>query len=692
MKKNLLIILLIINSAFLFGQNPELVLKKDHKIDSTKIIIPDEFYKREEQVIIQLLNFYHYKKQPLNDSLSSQIFDEYLKSLDFNKSYFLKSDIQKFEVFRNNFDDFLREGNLEIPFSIFNLFKKRVNERIEYIKSTLKNEFDFSINETYKPDREKEDWAKDEKELNELWRLRLKNEALGIILTGKDFQKAASDLLKRYQNFHKVILQYEAEDVFSIYINSFLQIIDPHTDYFSPVNSDNFNISMRLSLEGIGAQLRQEGDYTVVASIVPGGPAAKSKLLNEEDKIIGVAQGEDGEMVDVIGWRLDDTIQLIRGKKGTVVRLLILKKEEGDNAIPREIKLTRDQIKLEEQAAKSEILNFDHEGKNFKLGVIKLPSFYTDFEGQRLNKPDYKSTTRDVKNLIEKLKQEKIDGLLIDLRGNGGGSLQEAIQLTGLFIKEGPVVQVRNSNNIIEVNRDPDPSIFYDGPLAVIIDRFSASASEIFSAAIQDYGRGLIIGEKTYGKGTVQNLYDLGMMIRNNERKAGQLKLTQAKFYRINGSSTQRKGVTPDIQFPSQYDEDEFGESSRTSALPWDQINTTEFSKYMDLSKVIPLLSKKHEQRTKKDVEYQLIVEEINENKLARKQKEFSLNIEIRKAQKEEAEAKKKKRDDEKAKLLGIKIEDKKEVDNPNQNSTKSDYQLKESGKILADFILAKVG
>lgn len=690
--KKLLLFFILITSFGLQAQNPELVLKKDHKIDSTKIIIPDEFYKREEQVIVQLLNFYHYKKQPLNDSLSSVVFDEYLKALDFNKSYFLKSDIEKFEPFRNKFDDFIKEGNLEIPFSIFNLFKKRVNERIEYIKATLKNEFDFTTNETYKPDREKEDWAKDENELNEIWRLRLKNEALQIILTGKDFQKAASDLVKRYQNFHKVILQYEAEDVFSIYINSFLQTIDPHTDYFSPVNSDNFNIAMKLSLEGIGAQLRQEGDYTVVASIVPGGPAAKSNLLHEEDKIIGVAQGEDGEMVDVIGWRLDDTIQLIRGKKGTIVRLQILKKEEGDNAIPREIKLVRDQIKLEEQAAKSEIINFDHEGKNFKLGVIKLPSFYTDFEGQRLNKPDYRSTTRDVKNLISKLKEEKIDGLLIDLRGNGGGSLQEAIQLTGLFIKEGPVVQVRNAQNIIEVDRDPDPTIFYDGPLGVITDRFSASASEIFSAAIQDYGRGIIIGEKTYGKGTVQNLYDLSMMIRNNERKAGQLKLTQAKFYRINGSSTQRKGVLPDVIFPSQYDEDEFGESSRPSALPWDQINTTQFSKYLDLNKVIPILQKKHEDRTKNDIEYQLIVDEINENKQARKQKEFSLNLETRKKQKEEAEAKKKKRDEEKAKLLGIKIEEKKEVENPNQNNSKTDYQLKESGRIIADFIIAKVG
>lgn len=691
MKKILCSVIVLFTAINIFAQNPDLVLKKDHKIDSSKVLIPEEFYKREGQIILNILFNYHYKKQPLNDSLSSAIFDEYLKNLDGAKSYFYKSDIENFEKYRYSFDDFLKNSLLDVPFEIFNVFKKRMNERVVYIKSALKDSLDFGVKETYKPDREKAGWAKTPEELNEVWRLRLKNEALVLILGGKNWNKSASDLLKRYQNFHKVILQYEPEDVFSLYMNSFTQVIDPHTDYFSPLNSDNFNISMRLSLEGIGAQLRQEGDYTVVASIVPGGPAAKSNLIHEDDRIVGVAQGEDGEMVDVIGWRLDDTIQLIRGKKGTLVRLQILEKEEGDNALPKEIRIIRDQIKLEEQAAKSEILNFEKDDKQFKVGVVKLPSFYTDFEGQRTGKPDYKSTTRDVREILKKFKEENVDGVIMDLRGNGGGSLQEAITLTGLFIKEGPVVQVKSGSNIVEVNRDPDPTIFYDGPFAVLTDRFSASASEIFAGAIQDYGRGLIIGEKTYGKGTVQNMYDLNAMIQFASKKAGQIKLTQAKFYRITGSSTQRKGVKPDIKFPSQYGENEFGEDSRPSALEWDQINPTDFQTYFNLSGVIPQLTKKHEVRAKNDPEYQLVMDEIKDYKEAREIKEFSLNKAERKAQRDEAEAKRKKREEERAKLLGIKIEEKKEV-TPQSNTQNSDYELKESGRILADFILAKIG
>jgi carboxyl-terminal processing protease len=688
--KKIFILLAVGFAANVFAQNPELVLNKNHKIDSTKVIMPDDFYRREGQIIIQLLNNYHYKKHPLTDSLSSVVFDEYIKSLDFTRSYFLKSDIQNLEKCRFLFDDFMKQGNLDVPFEIFNLFKKRVGERIAYIKNCLLNEFDFTANESFRPDREKAEWANDTKELDEIWRLRLKNDALQLILSGTNEKKAYSDLLKRYQNFHKAVLQYETEDVFSIYMNSITQVFDPHTDYFSPTASDAFSISMKLSLEGIGAQLRQEGDYTVVASIVPGGPALKSNLIHEGDKIVGVGQGETGEYVDVIGWRLDDTIQLIRGKKGTVVRLQIVKKEDGDNASSKEISLVRDQIKLEEQAAKSEIMDFEHNGKNFKLGVIKLPSFYTDFEGQRLGKPDYKSTTRDVKEIIKKFKEGKVDGMIMDLRTNGGGSLQEAIQLTGLFIKEGPVVQVRDARDNIEVDTDPDPAIVYDGPFAVLTDRYSASASEIFAAAIQDYGRGLILGEKTYGKGTVQNMLDLSMFLRAEGKKSGQVKITQAKFYRINGSSTQRKGVVPDILFPTAKGAEDYSEASRPSALPWDQIASSQFVPYSNLSKTFSMLQKKHEERAKNDPEYQLMLDEIKDYNEAREQKEFSLNKEVRKTQREEIEAKRKKREEERAKLLGLKIEEKKEV--VPQNTTQSDYELKESGKILADLILAKVG
>ncbi|KAF0152386.1 MAG: carboxyl-terminal protease [Ignavibacteria bacterium] len=689
MRKIFLLFLFFVVAGSTFAQDPSIVLKKDHKIDTTKVIVPDEFYKQQSRIILNMLRVYQFKKPQLNDSLSSAIFNEYLKNLDVTKSYFLKSDVEQFEKYRFMFDDMLNNGSLEIPFQIFDVFKRRVNERIEYVKKALQKEFDFTVNEFFRPDREKAEWAKTVEELDEIWRLRLKSDALGLVLSNKEPKKVYSDLLKRYQNFHKVVLQYEAEDVFSIYINSFTQIIDPHTDYFSPANSDNFNIAMRLSLEGIGATLRQDGDFTTVASVVQGGPAQQSNLINNEDRIVGVAQGEDGEMVDVIGWRLDDVIQLIRGKKGTLVRLQILKKEEGDNALPKEIKLVRDKVKLEEQAAKSDVLNFEHNGKQFKIGVINLPTFYTDFEGQRLGKPDYKSTTRDVKSLITKLKEEKVDGIIMDLRGNGGGSLQEAILLTGLFIKEGPVVQVKNTNNIIEVNRDPDTSIFFDGALAVMVNRSSASASEIFAGAIQDYGRGVIIGEKTWGKGTVQNMIDLGMMIRTEGRKAGQIKLTQAMFYRINGSSTQRKGVTPDIQFPSHFEINEFGEEARPSALAWDQIQAADYKPYFNLSNAIKYLGSLHESRAKNDPEFLLEMDEINNYKKVREQKEFSLNIAARKTEREIAEAEKKKREDERAKLLGLKVEDKKEV-SAEPAKIPSDYDLRETGRILADFILSK--
>jgi carboxyl-terminal processing protease len=688
----ILIVLVIFLTAIngCYAQNPEAVLSKDHKIDSTKVILPDESYKRINQVISQIFSNYHYRKQTINDSLSYLIFDEYLKNLDNNKLYFLASDIESFNQYRDQFDNFVIEGKLEIPFQIFNLYKKRVDERIRFVNKLLSNEFDFTINEVYKPDRTDASWANSKAELDELWRLRVKNDALNLILSGKEWKSSAELLLKRYHNFHKIILQYEAEDIFSLFMNAFTRTYDPHSDYFSPAASTNFNIAMKLSLEGIGATLRSENDYTIVASIVPGGPANKSGLLQEEDKIVGVAQGDDGEFVDIIGWRLDDAIQLIRGKKGTVVRLQVLKAKDNIGSAPTEIRLIRDEVRLEEQAAKSEILNINENGTSFKLGVVKLPSFYTDFEGQRTGKPNYRSTTRDVREILEKFKQEKVDGVIIDLRNNGGGSLQEAISLTGLFIKNGPVVQVKNSGNFVEINKDPDPSIVYDGPLAVLINRFSASASEIFSAAIQDYGRGVILGENTYGKGTVQNLIDLNKTIPVKERNLGQVKLTIAKFYRIDGGSTQNKGVKPDIEFPTPYSHTEFGESSMPAALPWDQIQPADYSYYGDISKFINELKKKHENRVNKDPEYQLVMDEINEFIKNREKKEFSLNERIRREERDSAEERKKRREEERAKLTGIKIEDKKEVQP--QTSVISDFELRESGRVLTDLILAKVG
>ncbi|MBA4406235.1 tail-specific protease [bacterium] len=690
MKKILILIALLTSAAVSNAQNPSEVLSKDHSIDSNKVIMPDATYQRISQVITQYLSFYHYKKQSLTDSLSAVIFDEYLETLDNGKLYFLKSDIDGFMKYKTQIDDFLKSGNLNPPFEIFNMFKKRLAERMKYIDRLLKQKFDFTVIESFLADREKADWASTTTELDELWRLRLKNDALNMTLAGKEWKNTQELLLKRYHNYHKIILQYEAEDVFGLLMNSYAQVYDPHTDYFSPSASDNFTIAMKLSLEGIGATLRQDGDFTTVASIVPGGPAYKSQLIHEEDKIVGVAQGTDGEMVDIISWRLDDAIQLIRGKKGTLVRLQIVRAKDGPNAPPVEIKIVREEVRLEEQAAKEEILNIEKNGMNFKLGVVKLPSFYTDFEGQQKGKPDYRSTTRDVKNLLVKLKEQKVDGVILDLRNNGGGSLQEAIQLTGLFINDGPVVQVKNSANIVEVDQDTDPSVTYDGPLAVMVNRFSASASEIFAAAIQDYGRGIILGSSTFGKGTVQNMIDLNRTIPTANKKLGQLKLTIAKFYRITGSSTQHLGVKPDINFPSQFTAKEFGESGQPSALPWDQIAPAPFKRFSDLSKSISLLQKKHEERINKDPEFQYLLQDVEEFKKNREKKEISLNETIRKQERDDAEAKRKQREEERAKYLGLKIEEKKEVEAPKTKAI--DFELKESGRILADLILSKVG
>jgi len=692
MKKLIVIAHFFILCTGLMAQNPAEVLSKDHSIDTNKVILPDELHNREGQIVTQFLDHYHYKKQPLNDSLSAVIFDEYLSMLDNGKLYFLKSDINGFEKYKSRLCQFIHDGNINPAFEIFNIFKKRFTQRIKYIDTLLKQKFDFTVNESFSPNREKADWAATTAELDELWRLRIKNDELNMILSGKNVDKTTEVLAKRYHNYHKIILQYETEDVFSIFMNSFTEVYDPHTDYFTPAASENFSIAMKVSLEGIGASLRQDNDYTVVAAVIPGGPAKKSGLIKEEDKIVGVAQGETGEMVDVIGWRLDDVIQLIRGKKGTLVRLQVIHAKDGPSDPPHEFKLIRAEVKLEEQAAKDTVITIPESGVNFKLGVIKLPSFYSDFDGQRTGKANYTSTTRDVKEILAKLRTKKVDGVIIDLRNNGGGSLQEAISLTGLFIKDGPVVQVKNSSNMVEVDQDPDPNIIYDGPLAVIINRFSASASEIFAGAIQDYGRGLILGSNTWGKGTVQNMIDLNHSIMMGNKKLGQLKLTIAKFYRITGSSTQRLGVKPDISFPSPYSNSEFGESAKSSALPWDQIQPTQFKKYADLSKSVPLLLKKHEDRITNDQEYQYSMEEVKEFNENKEKKTISLNEKIRKEEKDLTEAKRKKREDDLAKHLGIKIEQKKEVDPESESEPPNDYELKESGRILADLILSKAG
>jgi carboxyl-terminal processing protease len=549
----------------------------------------------------------------------------------------------------------------------------------------MKTEFDYSINEDFQPKRKDAEWANSDAELNEIWRKRLKNDALNKNIQKEEWEKTSKTLTKRYKRFHKIILQYKEEDVFQLFMNAFASAIDPHTSYFSPITSENFDITMSLTLEGIGASLMSKDDYTTIARIIPAGPADKSKALFENDRIVAVAQGEDGEMVDIVGWRLDDVIQLIRGKKGTLVRLAILRADATLDMPTEEIKIIRDKIKLEEQAASSKIIKVEEEGTQFKLGVIDIPAFYIDFEAQRKGDPEYKSTTRDVRKLITDLGKDNIDGIIIDLRNNGGGSLQEAVELTGLFIEGGPVVQVKSSNGQIDVDVDPDRLLFTDKPLAVLINRYSASASEIFAGAIQDYGRGIIIGEQSFGKGTVQNLIDLNRFMPTKDKKLGKLKITIAKFYRITGSSTQKLGVMPEIEFPS-IPRTDFGEASRPSALKWDQIRTAKFREYDELSKYFPTLLKKHQERIENNLEFQFLIEDIERYKIRKAKENYSLNKDVRKKEREESEARKDAREKERVEKENLVLSEKEEV--KKENLRVDDPLLEETGFILADFII----
>jgi len=689
--KRILTTLFVVLLAFSCNaQNAEELISRNNDIDSNKVIIPDEFHSKVNRIITTLLSRAHYRKFDLNDSLSSKVLDNYLSMLDNNKLYFIASDIEKFKQYEHSFDDFLQTGDLRVPFEIFNVYKQRVGERIDFVIKTLDKGFDFSINEEIHPDRREEPWAANVDELNDLWRKRLKNDALNQKLNGTEQEKVSDNLKKRFMSFHKTVLKYENEDVFQIYLNAFGETIEPHTNYMSPITAENFGINMSLSLEGIGAQLTSQNDYVTITRIIPGGPAAKSGKLEENDKIIGVAQGDEGEMVDVIGWRLDDVIQLIRGKKGTKVRLKIEKGGEGLIAKPFELELIRDKIKLEEQAAKSEIIEIDEDGTNFRIGVIDIPGFYVDWDGKRKGDPDYKSTTRDVKRILAELKNETVDGIIVDLRNNGGGSLQEAIELTGLFIDYGPVVQVRNNDGSVDVGTDPDDTIAYEGPLAVMVNRSSASASEIFSGAIQDYERGLIIGSQTFGKGTVQNLIDLKRFMPSQPDKLGQVKLTIAKYYRITGSSTQTKGVIPDIVFPSVYDSEEFGEGARESALPWDTIAATDFHKYENIKQFLPELVERHRERIERSAEFQYYLEDVQHAVSNRERNSYSLNEEIRKKERDEAEELRKQRDEAREKLKEIKLSGDEEV--RSKKVFIDDPLLEESGRILANYISMKIG
>jgi carboxyl-terminal processing protease len=572
----------------------------------------------------------HYRRAPLDDHLSSLILDRYLDAIDSQRSYFYASDIAEFEKYRYELDDAIKAGDVEPAFVIFRRFQQRSRERMNYAVELLQKKPDFDLDESFTFDREKEPWPANAAEMNELWRKRVKNDALSLITAGKQWPEVADILRKRYEHVEKRMDQSKPEDVFEAFMNAFVLSLDPHSNYFSPRNSEEYNIQMSLSYEGIGASLQLTDDYVTVIDVIAGGPAAVSGKLAANDRITAVGEGKAGELVDVIGWRLDDVVQKIRGPGGTTVRLQLLAAGAAPGSPQKVVEFTRNRVSLEAQASHKAMKTVVRNGREVKVGIITVPSFYQDYDASRAGAKDFRSTTRDVQRLIGELRKDGAEVLIMDLRANGGGYLPEAESLVGLFIDRGPVVQLRDTTGRIEVDDDPDPSVFYNGPLVVLVDRFSASASEIFAGAIQDYGRGLIIGQTTYGKGTVQNAHPLNYTIFGRKPELGQLNVTIGKYYRITGESTQDRGVTPDITIPSLIDASEVGESTRDRALPWDHIEPAAFKVEGDLKPVAATLTKLHEERTAGSADFRYLRADISALDAMRNQKTVSLNLKTR--------------------------------------------------------------
>ena len=582
--------------------------------------------------IVDALAGRHYVHTRLNDDLSSRVFDAYLDDLDPSRSYLLQSDVNEFSIYRFSLDNALRFGDLKPAFVIFNRYQQRVLSRFQKVLRTLEDgleQFDFTRTEELNLDRDEAVWATTPATLDDLWRRRLKDSILNLKMTDKEPDKILELLTKRYTNRLARSRQTNSEDVYQLYMNSFTKTYDPHTQYFSPRTSENFNINMSLSLEGIGAVLRLEDEFTRVERLVTAGPAEKAGQLKPNDKIIGVGQGEMGEIVDVIGWRLDEVVDLIRGKKGTTVRLNIIPAVSDTNE-SRVIQIVRNKVELEEQSASAEVMEIEQPDQTYKIGVIQIPAFYVDFQAMQNRDPNFRSTTRDVAKLIVDLKKQQVSALVIDLRNNGGGALQEARSLTGLFIDRGPTVQVRKKSNRVDILDDRSPGVLYDGPMAVLVNRLSASASEIFAGAIQDYERGLVIGTQTFGKGTVQSLLPL---------TRGQLKLTQAKFYRISGESTQHRGIIPDITYPPRFDPETIGESTLEHPIAWDQIQATKYNISHELRHLLPELQARHAHRVADNPEFNYLKEAFAYRKTHSNDKTVTLNEEERIAEKDEREA-----------------------------------------------------
>jgi carboxyl-terminal processing protease len=606
-------------------------------VKSGGALVPNDRHRKVARLVAEVVERSHYRRATLDAELSSKVYDHYLETLDGSHSYLLASDIAEVEQYRTRLGDAIRTGAVEPAFTIYERFRMRNRAEITQAIASLDKEPDFNVDETFEFDRTKATWPADAAEQDDIWRKRVKNDAISLLLANKTWAEARDILKQRYQRVLKRIDQVTADDVFENFMNAYLHVYDPHSNYLSPRSSEEYNIAMKLSYVGIGASLQNIDDYVTIMNIIPGGPAAVGGQLKANDRITAIAQGKNGAFVDVIGWRTDDVVQLIRGPEGTVVRLQILPGGASPGSKEPIYEYTRNKVTLEAQAAQKKIVQVVRGDRTYKLGVIDLPSFYQDFDAKVNGDKEYRSTTRDVARLIGELKAEHVDGIVMDLRGNGGGHLNEATGLVGLFVPNGPVVQLRETNGSIERLDVPEPGPLWDGPLAVLVDRTSASASEIFSAAIQDYHRGIVIGQQTYGKGTVQNLYPLDRWALGPNAGYGQLTVTIGKYYRVTGDSVQNRGVIPEIALPSLISTDDVGESTRDSALPWDRIRGLDFA--AERPAALDNVIKAHEARLARDADLKLLVEDVAEAERLRQEKSISLNLTKRKAEREALEA-----------------------------------------------------
>ena len=675
---------------------------KPIKVVGSNDLQPDVRQELAAKTAAELISKYDYKKVELNDSVSEIIYKNYIKELDEDHSYLLATDLQDFDKYKDALDDDIKAGNLNDVFYIFNVYQKRYLDDIKFLIAHVDDNFDFSKDETFTVDREDLPWLANQDEANSQWLKHVKFDLLNLKLASPDMAKNRATLKKRYQDLLSQSNKLSNQEVFQIFMTAFTDAIDPHAYYFNPFEAAEFNMQMSRSLEGIGATLGSENDYITIETLVHGGPADKSKLVNVKDRIVAVAQGADGEFTNIVGWNINAAIGLIRGPKGSVVRLQILPAGAAIGGKPKTIELVRDKIVLQDDLAKKEIRTYNNNGKTVTIGIINIPEFYIDLDAAESGATNYHSISRDVKLIVDSLKDEHVDGIVLDLRGDGGGNLLEAIKLTGLFIKQGPVVQVRDSRDQVEVDKDEDPSIDYSGPLGVLVDRLSASASEIFAGALQDYGRAVIMGTQTYGKGTVQAPYDLDKVISpsladmvnkalgksaptgGSESEFGQQDLTIQKFYRITGNSTQRHGVTPDITFPAVIPLDKVGEDTEPAAMPFDMIAKSDYTKFGDLSPLIIQLKKLHDQRMSTSKSYQFLLDDVADFKKHDKDRTVPLNEDVLKKQRDAEDQKIFDRGNEERTALGLPQLKKGQAKPRNEDL---DFVKIEAGQIISDYV-----